>query len=273
MSINKFISVLILSAIFFIACQKNVDSVNESSNISPNKTTSSNDKGEQIVAAYLKTDAAPFRKSRLRFTITAENEPTLTYEIDIWRKQTENETLTLSHIVKPAEDNDLSSLAVEAKDKEPVLTTFVASSDQFRETGANKSFFGGVPAEELLGGWSKFNYSLIGEKKSDEVAVAQVEGKLKDGKRSVASRILADFRTDNNLPAEIHLFDSQGKEVRTVRVKNYQTTAGRTYVSKMEIENLVFKTLIAVEVLSMEFPNQIDDSVFTREQLKKNAGK
>ena len=221
----------------------------------------------------MKNDAAPFRKSHLRLTVNTESESPEIYELDVWRKQTENETLTLSHITKPAEDSDLSSLADETEDKDTVLTTYVAGSDQFRETGANKSFFGGVPAEELLSEWGKFDYKFVGEKNTDGVNTAEIEGKLKPGKHSIAAKLQAFFRTDDNLPVELHLFDANGKELRVFRFKNYQTAAGHSYFSDLEIENPIYKSRIRVEVLKMEYPDKIDDAIFTREQLKKNAGK
>ena len=40
-----------------------------------NKAETAESRGTQIVAEYLKRDAAPYRKSRVRFTITSEDEP------------------------------------------------------------------------------------------------------------------------------------------------------------------------------------------------------
>ena len=264
---------LILSLCFFSGCRNSTDSTNSPPGSASNTSRSTDARGEQIVAAYLKEDASEFRKSRLRFTITSENEPAEVYEVEVWRKQTENEIKTLSHIVKPIEDSDLSSLAVQVEDKDTTLTSYVNSTGQFRETKGNKSFFGGIPAEELLGEWAKYDYRYVGEKNLNGADVSEIEGKLKPGKRLIAARMTAFFRADNNLPAELHLFGSDEKELRVFRIKDYQAAAGRNYVSKMEIENSINKTRVLVEVLSMDFPKQIDDSVFTREQLKKNAGK
>jgi hypothetical protein len=264
---------LILSLCFVSSCRKSGDSADGASKSDSNKSQSTSSRGDEIVATYLKADASPFRKSRIRFTVTSEADPTKIYEVDVWRKQTENETLTLSNIIKPAEDSGLSSLVDEVKDKDTIMTAYLPGTNQFREMGANKSLFGGIPAEELLGAWSKYDYKYIGEKTLNDGNVFELEGKLKPGKHAIAARMTAFFRTDNNLPSELHLFDPSGKELRVFHIKNYQTNAGRSYVSKMEIENLIQKTVVVVEVLSMDFPNQIDDLMFTREQLKKNAGK
>lgn len=264
---------LFLTTALLTACGSKTEEAASNEPSKPKAAEQSRDRGEQIIAEYLKADAAAFRKTRLRFTVTSDTDPAQVYELDVWRKQTPDETLTLSHIIKPVEDSQISSLAAEAADKETVITTYAPGTDQFRETGSNKAFFGGVPAQELLGEWSKYAWRFVGEKDLNGVKVLEVEGKLKPSKRSPAAQINGYFRADNYLPVELHVTDGTGKELRTFRIRNYQTTAGKTYVSSTEIENHVYKTRVTVDVLSMSFPDQIENAVFTREQLKKNAGK
>src|SRR5687768_14098420 len=122
------------------------------------------ERGTQIVAEYLKREAAPYRKNRVRLNISSASEPSKVYELEISRKQTATETLTLTHIVQPSAESDLAALSVERKGEPAVNVTYVSSADQFRETGTNKTFFGGLTAQELLGEWDKYDYSLMGEK-------------------------------------------------------------------------------------------------------------
>src|SRR5438445_7220915 len=73
-------------------------------NVETNTTTSpeANDgaekRGAEIVAEYLKRDAAPYRRMKVRFTIKTEGEPEKIYEVDNWRKQTAEGTTTLTQI-------------------------------------------------------------------------------------------------------------------------------------------------------------------------------
>src|SRR5207247_6483841 len=101
------------------------------------KETAEN-RGEQIVGEFLKRDAAPFRKMRVRFTIRAEGEPEKIYEIDNWRKQTPEGTTTLSQIVRPNDESDLASIIMEPKGQKATVITYVKSRDEFRETETNK---------------------------------------------------------------------------------------------------------------------------------------
>ncbi|MGH9875680.1 MAG: outer membrane lipoprotein-sorting protein [Pyrinomonadaceae bacterium] len=236
-------------------------------------TAMRHERGTQIVAEYLKRDAALYRKNHIRMTITSATEPLKVYELEIWRKQTEAETLTQTHVVKPADESDLAALSIERKGQPTVNVTYVSSTDQFRETGTNKMFFGGLTAQELLGEWDKYDYSLLNEKDLNGVKVYEVEGTLEPGVESVIARTRTLFRADTNLPAEMHLFDSGGQEVRTFQVKTFRNVAGRDVIWLTEIENHLRPTKITIETLSLDFPEKADDAIFTRERLKQLARK
>jgi len=247
-----------------------------------NLAANARERGEQVVAEFLKRDAAPYRKLRVRLTIDDleaklrspnASEARKIYELEIWRKQTEGETLTLTHVVQPADENDLAAFSVERKGQPTVNVTYVSSTDQFRETGTNKMFFGGLTAQELLGEWEKYDYSLLDEKELNGVKVYEVEGTLKSGAESTLARTRTQFRADTYLPAEMHLFDSGGQEVRTFQVKSYRNVGGREIVWLTEIQNHVRPTQVTVETLSAEFPGKADDAIFTRDRLKQLARK
>src|SRR5688572_19794041 len=160
------------------------------------ETGSTANKGNEAMAEYLKRDNTPFRKNRVRFTITSEEEPKKVYEIDTVRKQAGTDTLTLTQIVKPAEESDLASLTVESVGKPTSVATYVASMDEFRETDTGRMFFGGLTAGELLGEWNKFDYRLLGEKTVDGQQVLELEGKLKKPGTSLIARMHILMRAD-----------------------------------------------------------------------------
>jgi hypothetical protein len=228
-------------------------------------------RGAEIVAEYLKRDASPYRKNRVRMTIAVPTEPLKVYELDIWRKQSADETLTLTHVVQPAEESDLAALSIERKGQPTTNVTYVSSTDQFRETGTNKMFFGGLTAQELLGEWDKYDYEYLNEKDLAGVKTYEVEGKLKPSVDSTLARTRAMFRADTYLPAEMHLFSSDGTELRTFQVKNFRNVAGHDVIWLTDIDNHARKAKITIETLSLEYPGKADDTMFTREHLKKVA--
>lgn len=258
-------AVLLLSLLLASSCKR------EASDSSEDVMSMRQQRGAQVVAEYLKRDASPYRKGHIRMTIAAPSEPVKVYELEIWRKQTSAETLTLTQVVQPADESDLAALSVERKGLPAINVTYVSSADQFRETGTNKMFFGGLTAQELLGEWDKYDYQLLSEKDLNGVKVFEVEGKLKPTGDSIIARTVTIFRADNYLPAEMHLFNSEGKELRIFKVTKYNNVAGRDAIWLVEIENLSRQAKITIETLGLEFPEKADEAIFSRDRLKQIA--
>lgn len=260
---------LILPGLLLAGCSPlpsaNTDSAANREAVSPAR------RGSEIIGEYLKRDAAPFRKSRVRLTTFEDGKPQEVFEIDTWRKQTEGETKTLTQIVRPAEDTDLASLTVETKGRPTRVSSYVASRGEFRETDTNKMFFGGLTAGELLGEWDKFDYKYIGEKNVDGQKVYELEGTLKKDESSLIQRMTITIRADSFVPVELRLYDSGGRHIRTYRVVDVKTDAKGSYASRTEVENLIYNNKTVIEVLSREFPAAIDDTFFARDKLKQIA--
>jgi len=231
-------------------------------------------RGRQMVDEYLKRDSSPYRKSRIRFTVTEEGETAKVYEIDSWRKQTPDETTTLNdEIIAPPDESGTRTLTIEARDKKTIVVTYAASRNEFRETDSKKMFVGGLSAGELLGDWDKFNYQFIDEKDLSGVKVFEVEGKLKNGADSIVSRMTLLFRSDNYVPVETHLFGADGREIRAYKTAAIKDDPAHPYASKIDVDNSVYKSHIVIEIVSREFPASIDDSMFAREKLKEPVRK
>ncbi len=258
------LAVFILGLLFGSSCKREASAPSADNAVRQQR-------GAEIVGEYLKRDASPYRKNRVRMTIASPSEPVKVYELEIWRKQTPAETLTLTHIVQPADENDLAALSVERPGQPATNITYVSSTDQFRETGTNKMFFGGLTAQELLGEWDKYGYQLLSEKDLNGVKVYEVEGNLKVPGYSVITRSVTLFRSDNYLPAEMHLFNSEGNELRSFKVSKYGNVAGRDVIWLTEIDNLSRQTKITIETLGLEFPAKVDEAIFTRDRLKQIA--
>jgi hypothetical protein len=88
---------------------------------------------------------------------------------------------------------------------------------------------------------------------------------------SVIARSVTLFRADNYLPAEMHSFNSEGKELRKFTVSKYGNVGGRDVIWLTDIDNLLRQTKITIETLGLEFPSKADDAIFTRERLKQIA--
>jgi hypothetical protein len=240
---------------------------------SANTTGRAPDRGGEIIAEYLRREASPFRKDRVRLTIRSEGEPVDIYELDVWRRQTPDETATMSIITKPAKDADSGSLVLETTGKPTVVVTYSAARGEFRETDTGKMFFGGLTVQELLGEWGKYTYRSVGEREVDGRRCLEIEGKLNAAERSIIASNRVLFDAESYIPVEVHLFGVDGKELRTYQRKETRTESGREYLAKTEVKNHVYKSNILIEIVSRELPASIDAAIFSRERLKASAQK
>ena len=121
------------------------------------------DRGEEIVAEYLKADGSKFRNTRVRLKVAQEDRPVKTYVLDSDRWQNGDETRTLTRVLEPREDSDLATLTIEQKGKPAVNIVYISSQKRFRESGTDRMFFGGLTSQELLGEWDKYSHRFVGE--------------------------------------------------------------------------------------------------------------
>jgi hypothetical protein len=231
--------------------------------------TERRERGAQLVAEYLKREEAPYRHARLRLVVTSAEEPPKDYELEIWRKQTPDETLTLSHVVKPAAERDRGALSVERKDQPTVNIAYAQSTGKFIESPSSQQIFG-ITAQELLGGeMGKYDHRLLGQKDMAGVPTHEVESTLKPTAESPIARVVTYLRQDTMLPAEAHLFDARGQQIRTFQVKEYRPVEGRPVVWRMEITNHARNLKVAIDLVSLSFRDKLDDKIFSRENLKR----
>lgn len=228
-------------------------------------------RGAEIVAEFQKRDSPPTRHVQLRMIIESPDQPQKEYEFEVWRKHSEGETKSLMHVVKPSSESSLVSLTIQRKGEEPLNVTYYPAKDEFEEFNADRQVFGGLTVQEMLGDWGKYDSRLISEKDVAGVKMYEVENTLKANESSTIKRFIVLIRADNMLPAEAHVFNAQGSEIRTYRIKEYRTIEGHPTFWRIEIENPVRHTKINLEVLNESFNERFDDKLFTRESLKRLA--
>jgi len=266
-----FLTILILVICCFAGCGGNDNGNARPVSSAPKPTNAdSHQKGAEIVAAYQKAIDIPFSKGRIKMTVDSPEEGKKIYEAEVIRRQTDDQTDTLTHVVKPETESDLATLAIEKKGQKTENVSYAQSTSKFVEYDSSKQTFGGLTAQELLGGeLDKYNFNYLGEKDVDGAKTYEVESTLKPNEDSPLARVITLFREDNSLPVEIHIFNSKGDEMRTFHVREIRTVDGHSITWKTEIDNLVKKTKITIDVLNISFPPKMDADLFTRDNLKR----
>lgn len=129
----------------------------------------------------------------------------------------------------------------------------------------NKAFFGAVTLQEFLGEWDKFDFRLVNEKDVNGFESYEIEGRLKAQAQFHHRAAHGSFPWRHVSACRDAGVRSDRQELRTFRVTEYHSFGDRAVVGRMEIENLIFKTTVVVEVLNMMFPDKLRDDLFTRE--------
>ena len=153
----------------------------------------------------------------------------------------------------------------------PATLVILDRENSLEKAAQIKLFFGGLTSQELLGEWDKYKSRLISKK--EDKKIFEIESMLKKDSKSVIKRIVTHFGWDDYLPRELHLFNSEGKELRAFIINEFQTFNGKKMVSKTTIRNHIYKATIIIEVLEMSFPKSLPDKMFERESLKNYVSK
>ena len=226
-------------------------------------------RGAEIVAAYRQRDGAPNRHLRLRMTSSLSSGPPDVYEFEVWRKQSQDETLTLMHVVSPQSERDLASLSIERRGRPSENVSYRRTTNEFQDFDSEQRAFGGLTVLELLGEWNRYDARLIGERDVDGVRMYEVENTLKPNEDSQIKRFVTLFRADTMLPAEAHLFDARDRELRTYRISEYRTIEGRPTIWRVEIQNHSRNSRIDIEMLDVNYGEELNRNLFTRENLRR----
>jgi outer membrane lipoprotein-sorting protein len=263
---SQLISIVLLlsTAILLAACQRKAGQSNMGEE-------TQRARGSEIVAEFQKRDSTPSRHVTLRMVVATANQPEKEYELEIWRKQSAGETKSLLHVLKPASEKELVSLSIQRTGENPQNVTYHPGNNEYEEFDTDRQAFGGLTVQEMLGDWSKYEHRLLGEKEHEGVKAYEIENTLKPNESSTIKRFVVLIRADNMLPAAAHVFNAQGTEIRTYRIKEYRNIEGHPTFWRVEIENPVRHIKINLEVLNESFNERFDDKLFTRENLKQLA--
>src|SRR5690348_11808969 len=104
--------VIVILAACFAGCNDDETANKKTEPVQPKPVSGdTHQKGEQIVAGYLKAIDIPYSKGRIKMTVVTSDQGTKVYEAEVIRRQTPDQTETLTHVVKPENESDLATLA------------------------------------------------------------------------------------------------------------------------------------------------------------------
>ncbi|HXG68673.1 MAG TPA: outer membrane lipoprotein-sorting protein [Blastocatellia bacterium] len=273
-----FLSIFLAFALLS-ACNDNSGEVGNSapgSDAAPASATKFPD-AEQIISEYCALDKSRDSAMRVRVTIKENSGASRVIETRVRRKRAaDGSQKALLEIISPPEERDRNGLITVSADGDITATRYVQSSDSFASTTSvvdEDSLFG-LSLQELADGQpEKYEHQVVGEETFNGTPVYRVEGKLKAGEESKFPRVVMLIAKDNNAALVTEYYDTANKLVRRVTVNEMEQVDGNWTRKRWTIDNEARQTTLTFEAVDVKSNQNLPDSIFTREYLKKTAMK
>ena len=138
----------------------------------------------------------------------------------------------------------------------------------------NEDSLFGMTLQELLGGQSeKYDLQLIGEETFNQIPVYRLDGKLKPSTESKFQRLVMLVARDNFAMLEGELYDEHDELTRRLTVEKQAQIGGHWTRMRWTVDNRGRQKRIEFEIVDTKYDQNLSDSLFTRESLKKIATK
>jgi hypothetical protein len=208
---------------------------------------------------------------------TSEEESPRRIQLNNYRKnQPDGRRLILVEFTAPAEERDRDGLITVFPDGQIEGVRYVQSTDSFiatRDLMGEDALFG-LTLQELADGQpEKYEFVITGEETFEGTACYRAEGKLKQGAESKFPRVVLLISKETFAAAQAEFFDNHNVRARALTVSKTEQVAGHWTRMRWSIDNLARHRKIVFEALDVSYDQNLKDSFFTREHLKKIASR
>jgi len=274
---TSIVSTFVLFA-FVCACSKQSPTAN-SSNRSITEARPDVD-ASQIVERY--RALSNFRDStiKMRATITntgGEKSPARQVQLTIYRKREPNgRQLILIEFTSPVEERDRDGLITAFADGRIEAVRFVQSTDSFivvNNPMNEDALFGLTPQELAEGQPEKYDFTVLGEEVYEGKPVYRLEGKLKQAAESKFPRMVLLISKQDFTALQAEFYNNQNALARRLDVLKTESIGGYPTRVRWSIENQARERKIDFEATDVKYDQNLPDTIFTREHLKKIASK
>lgn len=234
----------------------------------------------RVVADYRATDTSRDSSMKMRATISDTSGGTVAtnvVEMIIYRKRGPSGGQSIFiEFTSPAEERDRDVIVKVGPDGEVEATRYMQSNDSFVSAGGvmtEDSLFGMTLQELADGQTEKYNFKTLGEESHGGAAVYRIEGNLRPPAQSKFPRLVLLISKENNLVKSAEFYDSQNNLARRLTVESAEQVAGHWTRKQWTIDNFSRQKKIEFEMLEAKYDQQLSDSLFGQERLKRLATK
>lgn len=146
---------------------------------------------------------------------------------------------------------------------------FVTSADVAGEDGLF-----GMSLQELADGQpEKYDFKVVKEEMVGSRPAYRLEGKLKPGEESKFPRMVVLVSKENFTTLAIEFYDNQDELARKITMDKIEQVDGHWTRMKWTVDNIARKKTVVFETESAKYDQNLNDSIFTRENLKRIASR
>jgi hypothetical protein len=153
---------------------------------------------------------------------------------------------------------------------------YVQSTDSFivtRDVMSEDALFG-LTLQELADGQpEKYDFIVTGEETSESTPVYRLEGKLKSRMESKFPRIVLFVSKQSFAATKAEFYDNRSQVARSMIVSKTEQIAGHSTRTQWTIDNRARQKKIDFSAVDASYDRGLNDSLFTREHLKKIASR
>src|SRR5215471_21491750 len=192
------------------------------------------------------------------------------------KRQPDGRLSMLVEFTAPPEERDRDGLITVFPNGQIEGVRYVQSTDSYivtRDVMSEDALFGLTLQELVDGQTEKYDFTVTGEETSEGTPTYKLEGKLKPGVESKFPRIVLIISKDNSAATKAEFYDNHAQLARTMIVSKTEQIAGHFTRARWTIDNRARQKKIDFSVVEAAYDRNINDSLFTREHLKKIASR
>lgn len=263
------------------ACYKPPPSNTQTAANENTSTGSSGLDGSTCVARYKALDNSHDSTIKMRAQISGSGSEELNaprqIQLTVYRKhESDGRLLILIAFTSPAEERDRDGLITAFPDGRIEAVRYVQSTDSFIVTtdATSEDALFGMTAQELAEGQpEKYEFSLIGDDTYNGQPVYRVRGVLKPRAESKFSSLELLLSKQNFAALQADFLDNHNELARRLSVKRSDLVAGHWTRLAWTIDNRARQKKIDFEAIDVKYDQNLNDSIFTRDHLKKLASR
>lgn len=192
------------------------------------------------------------------------------------KREADGRMLMLVEFTSPPQERDRSAIITVSPQGEVEATRYAQSGDTFVSTkgvlGEDSLF--GMTLQELVDGQpEKYDFKVAGEQTVDSAPAYKLEGTLKPGAESKFNRLVMLVSKENSATIGAEFYDNHNELVRRLTVNKMEQVAGRPTRMHWLVDNAEKQKKIEFTTADAKYDQNLSDSIFTREHLKKVAQK